>query len=47
VISVSTQRIAAVQITPVAFKDPPLLNAVGVHEPFAIRAIVEIRTDEV
>jgi glucarate dehydratase len=43
---VSTQRIAAVQITPVAFKDPPLLNAVGVHEPFAIRAIVEIRTDE-
>jgi glucarate dehydratase len=46
VISVSTQRITAVQITPVAFKDPPLLNAVGVHEPFAIRAIVEIRTDE-
>jgi glucarate dehydratase len=46
VISVSTQRIATVHITPVAFKDPPLLNAVGVHEPYAIRAIVEIRTDE-
>jgi glucarate dehydratase len=43
---VSTQRITAVQITPVAFKDPPLLNAVGVHEPYAIRAIVEVRTDE-
>ncbi|CAM04106.1 glucarate dehydratase [Saccharopolyspora erythraea NRRL 2338] len=40
------QRIADVEITPVAFQDPPLLNAVGVHEPFAIRAIVEIRTDE-
>ncbi|QUH03916.1 glucarate dehydratase [Saccharopolyspora erythraea] len=40
------QRIADVAITPVAFQDPPLLNAVGVHEPFAIRAIVEIRTDE-
>ncbi|MGP4014713.1 glucarate dehydratase family protein [Saccharopolyspora sp. 5N708] len=42
----SSQRIAAVEITPVAFKDLPLLNAVGVHELFAIRAIVEIRTDE-
>lgn len=38
-------RITAVSITPVAFKDPPLLNTVGVHEPFALRAIVEVRTD--
>lgn len=34
-----------ISITPVAFRDPPLLNAVGVHEPFALRAIVEVTTD--
>lgn len=38
-------RIGSIEITPVAFADPPLLNAVGVHEPFALRAIVRIRTD--
>jgi glucarate dehydratase len=38
-------RITGVTITPVAFKDPPLLNTVGVHEPFALRAIVEVHTD--
>jgi glucarate dehydratase len=38
-------RITDVAITPVAFADPPLLNSVGVHEPFALRAIIEIRTD--
>ena len=38
-------RITGVAITPVAFADPPLLNSVGVHEPFALRAIIEIRTD--
>ena len=32
-------------ITPVAFADPPLLNSVGVHEPFALRAIIEVATD--
>ena len=42
----TSQRIAAVEVTPVAFRDLPLLNAVGVHEPFAIRTIVEVRTDE-
>ncbi|MFC5745214.1 glucarate dehydratase family protein [Actinomadura rugatobispora] len=40
------QRIAAITVTPVAFRDLPLLNTVGVHEPYAIRAIVEVRTDE-
>jgi glucarate dehydratase len=39
-------KISRVTVTPVAFADPPLLNAVGVHEPFALRAIVEIATDE-
>ena len=38
-------RITSVTITPVAFIDPPLLNSVGVHEPFALRAIIEIATD--
>ncbi|MFC8257286.1 glucarate dehydratase family protein [Streptomyces sp. NPDC057291] len=39
-------RIHAVKITPVAFRDPALLNAVGVHEPYALRAIVEVDTGE-
>ncbi|MFD9503719.1 glucarate dehydratase family protein [Streptomyces sp. NPDC060035] len=39
-------RITGVRITPVAFRDPALLNAVGVHEPFALRAIVEVDTAE-
>ena len=38
-------RITGVRITPVAFDDPPLLNSVGVHEPYALRAIVEVDTD--
>ena len=38
-------RITNVAVTPVAFADPPLLNSVGVHEPFALRAIIEIATD--
>lgn len=37
--------IQKVVITPVAFHDPPLLNAVGVHEPFALRSIIEVITD--
>lgn len=39
-------RITGVRITPVAFRDPALLNAVGVHEPFALRAIVEVDTGD-
>jgi glucarate dehydratase len=38
-------RITGVTVTPVAFTDPPLLNSVGAHEPFALRAIIEIATD--
>jgi len=44
--SMSALRISAVTVTPVAFADPPLLNSVGVHEPFALRAVVEVSTDE-
>lgn len=37
--------ITGVTVTPVAFADPPLLNTVGVHEPFALRAILQVTTD--
>jgi glucarate dehydratase len=35
--------VADVIVTPVAFADPPLLNAAGVHEPFALRSIIQVR----
>lgn len=35
-----------VVLTPVAFHDMPLLNSVGVHEPFALRSIIEIITED-
>jgi glucarate dehydratase len=38
-------KITGITITPVAFANAPLLNAVGVHEPFALRAVIEIATD--
>ncbi len=37
--------ITRVTVTPVAFVDPPLLNTVGVHQPYALRAIIQIETD--
>ncbi len=40
-----SELIKAVQVTPVAFRDLPLLNSVGVHEPFALRTIVEVATE--
>jgi glucarate dehydratase len=36
--------IRAVRITPIAFRDPPLLNAAGIHEPWALRSIIELET---
>ncbi|WP_232531923.1 enolase C-terminal domain-like protein [Microbacterium halophytorum] len=42
--AVGDNAIRDIRITPVAFADPPLLNTVGVHEPFALRAIVQMRT---
>nr|WP_192860337.1 glucarate dehydratase family protein [Mycobacterium sp. MS1601] len=38
-------RITGARITPVAFEDPPLLNTVGVHQPYALRAIIQLDTD--
>ncbi|MBP2330935.1 glucarate dehydratase [Kibdelosporangium banguiense] len=39
-------KITRIDLTPVAFADPPLLNSAGVHEPWALRTIVEVHTDE-
>lgn len=38
-------RIAEVKVTPIAFRDPPLLNAAGIHEPYALRSIIEVHTE--
>nr|WP_238992794.1 enolase C-terminal domain-like protein [Jiangella aurantiaca] len=43
-INTSGTEIADVVVTPVAFREPPLLNVAGVHQPWALRAIVEVRT---
>lgn len=40
----NTHAIRHVRITPIAFRDPPLLNAAGIHEPWALRSIIEIET---
>ncbi len=37
--------ITGARITPIAFVDPPLLNTVGVHQRYALRAIVQLDTD--
>lgn len=34
------------RVTPIAFRDPPLLNASGIHEPWALRAIVELEASD-
>jgi glucarate dehydratase len=36
--------VSGVEITPIALKDPPLLNASGCHEPFQLRSIIRVRT---
>src|SRR3954470_3176625 len=41
----STMKIKRVKVTPIAIKDPPLLNASGIHEPFALRSIIEVESD--
>lgn len=38
-------RISEVKVTPIAFRDPPLLNSAGIHEPYALRSIIEVRTE--
>ena len=38
-------HISDIHITPVAVPDPPLLNAAGLHAPYALRLIIEIVSD--
>src|SRR3954469_17295914 len=38
-------KVRRATVTPIAFKDPPLLNASGIHEPFALRSIIEVESD--
>lgn len=38
-------RITEMHITPIALGDPPLLNAAGLHAPYCLRTVVELRTD--
>jgi len=35
-----------IRITPIAIIDPPLLNAAGLHAPYALRTIVELETED-
>ncbi len=39
-------RIRDIHISPVAVPDPPLLNAAGLHAPYALRLIIEIVSDD-
>ncbi|MEV7043189.1 glucarate dehydratase family protein [Amycolatopsis sp. NPDC051061] len=39
-------KILDVVLTPVAFADPPLLNVMGVHEPFALRSVVQVKCED-
>ena len=38
-------RIEAASITPIAVPDPPLLNAGGLHAPYALRLVLELVSD--
>lgn len=39
-------KITEMRVTPIAIGDPPLLNAAGLHAPYALRTIVELHTDD-
>jgi glucarate dehydratase len=39
-------KIADMRVTPIAVRDPPLLNAAGLHAPYALRTIVELVSDD-
>jgi glucarate dehydratase len=39
-------KIKEFHITPIAVVDPPLLNAAGLHAPYALRTIVELVTED-
>jgi glucarate dehydratase len=39
-------KIVDVRVTPIAFSDPPLRAASGLHAPYALRTIVEVVSDD-
>ncbi len=39
-------KIVDYRVTPIAFGDPPLRAAFGLHAPYALRTIVELTTDD-
>jgi len=39
-------KIVEYRVTPIAFADPPLRSAFGLHAPYALRTIVELVTDD-
>lgn len=39
-------KIQELRVTPIAIGDPPLLNAAGLHAPYALRTVVEVVTDD-
>ena len=39
-------KIKEMYITPIAVVDPPLLNAAGLHAPYALRTVIELVTDD-
>ena len=39
-------RVTQLKVTPVAVPDPPLRNSWGIHEPYFVRCIVQLVTDE-
>jgi len=39
-------RIAEIHLTPVAIPDKPLLNCKGVHQPYALRTVIEVVCDD-
>ncbi len=39
-------QVAEVRLTPVAIPDGPLLNCKGVHQPYALRTIIEVVCDD-
>ncbi len=39
-------RIRDIHITPIAVADPPLLNAAGLHAPYALRIVLELVSDD-
>lgn len=39
-------HVVELRVTPLALEDPPLLNSTGVHEPYALRSVVEVHMSD-